>query len=190
MESPLPLIAASADELTSGAPSLQDALYHRAVGELGGALGRIAIAYEANPSHQQDLLQEIHIALWRSLGTFIGQCSLRTWVYRVAHNTASTHAAKTRRRRVSKWISLEDLDELVEPIDELRSIDEHSVRERMLNLIRELRAIDRDISLLYLEGVEAKEIAEIVGLSPGNVAQKIHRTKKILKKHFQRGNGP
>lgn len=190
MDSSTPFTAVTGDEPASRSLSRQDALYHRAVRELGGALGRIAIANEANPTHQQDLLQEIHIALWRSLGAFSCQCSLRTWVYRVAHNTASTYALRNKRRRLSKWISLEDLDELVEPIDELRSIDEHSVRERMISLIRDLRAIDRDISLLYLEGVEAKEIAEIVGLSPGNVAQKIHRTKKILTKHFQSGSGP
>jgi DNA-directed RNA polymerase specialized sigma24 family protein len=34
-------------------------------------------------------LQEIRIALWRSFANFDGRCSLRTWVYRVAHNTAA-----------------------------------------------------------------------------------------------------
>lgn len=165
----------------------QDGLYHRAVAEVGGALGRIAIAYEANPAQQQDLLQEIHIALWRSLPAFKGECLLRTWVYRVAHNTATTYALRRKRHRVSKWISLEDVEELVDPADSSRSIDEQSVRERVVTLIGNLRALDRDILLLYLEGLGAKEIAEIVGLAPSNVAQRIHRGKKILTSFFQTG---
>ena len=44
-----------------------------------------------NSQKRRDLLQEIHIALWRSLARFEGRCSMRTWVYRVAHNVATTH---------------------------------------------------------------------------------------------------
>jgi RNA polymerase sigma-70 factor (ECF subfamily) len=52
---------------------------------------RLASAYEADPSLRQDLLQEIHAALWHSFHTFDNRCGLRTWVYRVAHNTAVSH---------------------------------------------------------------------------------------------------
>jgi RNA polymerase sigma-70 factor (ECF subfamily) len=43
-----------------------------------------------NPEDRRDLLQEIHLALWRSFATFDDRCSLRTWVYRVAHNVATS----------------------------------------------------------------------------------------------------
>jgi DNA-directed RNA polymerase specialized sigma24 family protein len=43
-------------------------------------------------------LQEIHFAIWRSLPIFDRRCSTRTWIYRVAHNTAYTHIARDRRR--------------------------------------------------------------------------------------------
>ncbi|HMN45689.1 MAG TPA: sigma-70 region 4 domain-containing protein [Povalibacter sp.] len=39
--------------------------------------------------------------------------------------------------------------------------------------------------LLHLEGFESAEIADVIGLSPNNVAQKIHRTRKILQQHFR-----
>jgi RNA polymerase sigma-70 factor, ECF subfamily len=61
--------------------------YEEASAAYGAALERLARAYEADPDRRRDLLQEIHIALWRSLEGFDGRCSLRTWVYRVAHNT-------------------------------------------------------------------------------------------------------
>jgi RNA polymerase sigma-70 factor (ECF subfamily) len=64
-------------------------LYAEVAAEFGGALERLARAYEADSDRCRDLLQEIHVALWRSLARFDGRCSMRTWVYRVAHNVAT-----------------------------------------------------------------------------------------------------
>ena len=41
--------------------------------------------------------------------------------------------------------------------------------------------------LLYLEGMDANATGEIVGLSPGNVATKLHRLKKVLAQQFMEG---
>ena len=41
--------------------------------------------------------------------------------------------------------------------------------------------------MLYLEGVDTASIAEITGLSPGNVATKVHRIKKLLAQRFREG---
>jgi DNA-directed RNA polymerase specialized sigma24 family protein len=68
-----------ADAPGSGGLAARDALYEQAAREFGGALQRLGRAYEADPDRRQDLLQDIHIALWRSFATFDGRCSLRTW---------------------------------------------------------------------------------------------------------------
>ncbi len=78
----------------------QEDLYHQAADSFGAALERLARAYEADPDKRRDLMQEIHLALWRSFDGFAGRCSLRTWVYRVAHNTAASHVIRQRRSRV------------------------------------------------------------------------------------------
>ena len=69
----------------------QDERYAQAAETFGGAIERLARAYEAGPEERRDLVQDIHVALWRSFAVFDGRCSLRTWVYRVAHNTAASH---------------------------------------------------------------------------------------------------
>jgi RNA polymerase sigma-70 factor (ECF subfamily) len=51
-------------------------------------------------------------------------------------------------------------------------------------LIYRLRPHDRQIILLYLEGIDAAAIGEITGFSPGNVATKIHRIKHLLSRQF------
>jgi RNA polymerase sigma-70 factor (ECF subfamily) len=43
--------------------------------------------------------REIHIALWRSFNAFEGRCSMRTWVYRIAHNTAASYITRQRRTK-------------------------------------------------------------------------------------------
>src|SRR5207302_4720671 len=82
---------------TFNVDSPQDANYRDAAAEYGAALERLARAYEADPDRRRDLLQEIHLALWRSFAGFNGLCSQRTWVYRVAPNSATSHVLRERR---------------------------------------------------------------------------------------------
>lgn len=181
------LTASDSTEPAIGDPARQDRLYSLSIAEYGAALARLSAAYEANAEQRRDLLQEIHVALWRSFAGFNGQCSLRTWVYRVAHNTAATHVLRDKRRHASRLLSLDELAELPAERDSEREADEAAVLARLGALIQQLNPIDKDLILLYLEGIEAAEIAEISGLSPGNVAQKIHRIKKLLRRRFDAG---
>src|SRR4051794_14119809 len=88
----------------------QDERYAAAAAEFGPAIERLARAYEAEADARADLLQDIHVALWRSLAVFDGRCSQRTWVYRVAHNTAASHVARRRRSRPERLSALDALD--------------------------------------------------------------------------------
>ena len=163
----------------------QDEVYMRAAAEFGPPLARLAAAYEADPSRQQDLLQELHLALWRSLAAFRNQCSLRTWVYRVAHNTATSYVRQQRRSGRLRLASLEELDDLAEEANVEGRANDAVVLGQVVALIQRLTPIDRDVLLLYLEGLQAAEISDVVGISPANVAQKIHRARKHLKRHFE-----
>jgi RNA polymerase sigma-70 factor (ECF subfamily) len=166
--------------------SSQDALYNDATEAHGAALVRLARAYEADPEKRRDLVQEIHLQLWRSLGYFNGRCSLRTWVYRVAHHTAASHVLRERRIRAA-LVSLDDLDAVPEIGSSGFDVDQHEALERLSVLIQKLKPIDRQIVVSYLEGMDAASIGEITGLSRGNVAMKIHRIKNILARRFRQG---
>jgi RNA polymerase sigma-70 factor (ECF subfamily) len=161
--------------------------YADATAAFGPALERLVRGYERDPDKRRDLLQEIHVALWRSLARFDGRCSLRTWVYRVAHNTATS---KTLRPRVNAptIVALDDsLESIAAPVDEEEKLDRRRALERLHDLIQQLRSIDRQVMLLYLEQLDAASIAEITGLSAANVATKIRRIKQILVQRFHEG---
>jgi RNA polymerase sigma-70 factor (ECF subfamily) len=165
----------------------REELYEEAVSTHGPALDRLARAYEADPEMRRDLLQEIHLMLWRSLDSFQSRCSLRTWIYRVAHNVAVSHIVANRRQNAYQLISIDDI-EVTDDRDAAANIaDRYIALERLMVLIRELKPLDRQVVLLYLEGVDATGIAEVTGISSGNVATKIHRLKNVLTRRFQAG---
>lgn len=165
----------------------QDERYAAAAAEYGPALERLARAYEADPDQRRDLVQEIHLALWRSFERFDGRCSLRTWTYRVAHNVASSHALKRRRLKLDRLASLEEIAEASDGDDPETAAGERQVLSRLMALIQDLKPPDRQVMLLYLEDLEAQAIAEITGLSQGAVAVKVHRLKSILARRFREG---
>ena len=166
----------------SGKPSQND-LYRQAGIAFGAALERLARAYELDPDKRRDLLQEIHLALWRSCDAFDARCSLRTWVYRVAHNTAASHVIRQRRTN-SRMVSLEEVENATDGKDLELSADRHQALDRLLSVIQILNPLDRQVILSYLEGIDAASIGEITGLSAQAVATKIHRIKNILTRRF------
>lgn len=167
--------------------STQDSLYDEAAQAYGAALERLARAYEADADLRRDLLQEIHVALWRSFGGFDGRCSLRTWVYRVAHNVGASHVLRQRRAREQTLVGLEELENLPDANNAVQAADRSHGLDRLLGLIQRLKPLDRHVILSYLEGFDAVSIGEITGLSAGNVATKIHRMKNVLAQQFQQG---
>ncbi len=165
----------------------RERLYEDAVRMYGSALDRLARAYEADSEARRDLLQEIHLILWRSLESFDARCSLRTWIYRVAHNVASSHIDAGRRSKARQLVDIDGMDVTDDKVDAASLADRRIALERLMALIRELKPLDRQVVLLFLEGVDAREIAEVTGLTPGNVATKVHRIKTILTRRFQAG---
>ncbi len=174
------------DSIPAGT-SKQDPLYEEAASGFGAALNRLARAYEADPDKRRDLLQEIHLALWRSFEKFDGRCSVRTWVYRVAHNAATSHIIRQRRAKTLAMVSLEELENLSDKNESELASDQRQALDRLLTLVQRLKPLDRQVIVSYLEGMDAASIAEITGISAGNVATKIHRIKSILARRFHEG---
>jgi RNA polymerase sigma-70 factor (ECF subfamily) len=173
-------------ECISTGSASQDELYRDAADKYGASLQRLVSAYEADPEKRRDLSQDIHFQLWRSFQRYDARCSLRTWVYRVAHYVAASHVLRER-RIFSNLVSLEELEMLPDKDQGQAAADQRRNLERLSVLIQKLKPLDRQVIVSYLEGMDAVSIGEITGLSPGNVAMKIHRIKNILARRFHEG---
>ena len=138
--------------------------------------------YARDLDARKDLHQEIMFQLWRSLPSFASASSIDTWVYRVALNTALTHA---RRRAVRAETSLEE--EHVEAADFAASLDAaddtldlSEQSERLYAAIDRLGDVERMLVTMYLDDRSYREMAEVIGISESHVGVKLHRIKKSL----------
>lgn len=163
--------------------SKQTDLYTQAGEQFAPALARLARAMERDAEKARDLEQDMHAALWSSLARFEGQCALKTWVYRVAHNVAADHVAKA--IRGPKRVPLDAIEELPSPANPEMETGQSLVLGQVRALISRLPFPDSQVMLLWLEGERTKEIAEVTGLSPSAVGVRVHRLKRLLADHFQ-----
>ena len=120
-----------------------------------------------------DLFQEILIRLWNGFDHYEGRSSARTWVYRVALNTAINQDKKERRRIETVPLTVD--------IDPFEADNPKTEQVRKLHdLISQLELIDRSLVLLWLEGISYDEIGAIIGITPNNVGVRLLRIKEKL----------
>lgn len=165
----------------------QDEKYSLAATEFGDAIGRLAYAYERDADKRKDLVQNIHFEIWRSFNIFDGRSSVRTWVYRVAHNAGASHIMKNKRISQNTYLNLDDIGEIPDQTDYVYAFERIDQLEQLMALIQRLSPTDRQIITLYMEGLDGAEIGDVVGISAGAAATKIHRIKCKLSELFRKG---
>ncbi|WP_374405686.1 RNA polymerase sigma factor [Pelagerythrobacter sp.] len=160
----------------------QDDLYREAGEHFAPAIARLARAMERDADKARDLEQDIHCELWRSFARFDRRCSLKTWIYRVAHNVAADHVAAAANR--PRPVPLEEIEALPAAADAERLAAESHAIARVRELIRRLSPLDAQAIVLWLEGQSGAEIAEITGLGVNAANVRIHRVKALLANAF------
>lgn len=152
--------------------------FDQIVRDHGAMIRRIAASYEANAHLSEELVQEIHFALWRSLPAFRGDASLRTFVARIATNRAITHVA----RALKSPLSLELNEQIPTPGDDPENqAIAGSQHDRLMAAVRTLPLAYRQTVTLALEGLTPREIADFLGLTPNAVAIRLSRAKDVLR---------
>ena len=137
-----------------------------------GIIGKVCSLYCGQREDYEDLFQEIIYQAWKGYGSFRGESKFSTWLYRIALNTA---ISSLRRRRPEVMAVAELPDHFSEG---------HGGDDRfgeLLWAIPQLGEGDRAITALYLEDMSYREIAEVTGISEGNVGVKINRIKQRLR---------
>lgn len=158
--------------------------YAALLNEYGAGLSRLAAAYEVSPQLREDLLQDIRMAIWLALPRFRGDASLRTFVYRIAHNRALTHV--WRRKQLGILDPIDEIDLSDErPGPEAKAI-ENASRQALLDAIRALPLPSRQVIILALEDMSHREIGTVLGLTENNVAVRLTRARSLLRARLRR----
>lgn len=153
--------------------------YERIYAAYGPAFARLTSCYESRPEAREDLLQEILMAIWKALPGFRGDCSERTFAFRVAHNRCLTHVWK--RGKASETTT--ELQNMPDPRrnPETLAIDNRR-RETLLAAIRALPVNYAQAITLALEDLSTAEIAAVLGIGENNVAVRLNRARNALRK--------
>ncbi len=150
----------------------------RLLHEYDRPLRRLASSYERDPARQQDLVQDIWLAVWQALPRFRNECSERTFVFRIAHNRAVSHVDHWQRRRTDVL----DADApFADPgPDPELMLSQQQRQDRLRAAVQALPIGMRQVIVLTLEGLSNAEVADVVGISENNVAVRLTRARAEL----------
>lgn len=173
-----PTFDAVSDLPSDAAPRDLAERFARILREHGPALARLAAGYEADPHEREDLVQETALAVWRALPSFRGECSERTFVFRIAHNRGLAYRWHRRRR----FEALDAADAVRDPRpDPASQAVARLDRERLATAVRQLPEAYRAVVMLTLEGLPNRDVAEVLGITENNVAVRLTRARQRLR---------
>lgn len=141
-------------------------------------------------SHQEDAYdaaQEVFLKIYKYIGSFKGQSSLSTWIYKITVNVCNDMLRKRSRATV---VSLSQEDDEDKPMRELtddgpaphEQIQREETCREVRAAIAQLKDEYRQVILLCdIEGLSYEEAAEAVGRPVGTVKSRLNRARKALR---------
>lgn len=135
-------------------------------------------AWTRTPHDRHDLFQDIVLQLWKAYPRFRGESKVTTWMYQVALHVAISGLRYRNRRQTTL-----PLGEHLQQIPESTAAP-HPDSERIQRALSLLSDPEKAIILLWMEDYDTTEIAEITGMTPGNIRVKLHRIREKIKTHL------
>jgi RNA polymerase sigma-70 factor (ECF subfamily) len=146
-----------------------------------GRLYSLAVRMLGNPADAEDLLQEIFLSAHRKLDSYRGEAALGTWLYRLAMNQILDHVRSRAARSGQLTDGLDDASLLADASGHRladRAIDRIDLERAMLELPAGCRAA---IVLHDVEGLEHREVSEVLGIAEGTSKSQVHKARLRLR---------
>lgn len=150
-----------------------------------------------DPADAADTTQEVFLKVFRGMRRFNGECSLKTWIYRIAIHEASNQRRWWFRHK-SKETSMEAhqdwegnsfglCDTLIDRGESPLEIFSHEeIRARVGNELKQVSEPYRTTVVLRdIEGLSYEEIADVLQISLGTVKSRLIRGRDALKKRLE-----
>lgn len=146
-----------------------------------GRLYSLAFRMLGNAADAEDLLQEIFLSAHRKLESFRGDSALGTWLYRLATNQILDHVRSRAARTGQLTDGLDDASVLADASGHRladRAIDRIDLERALGELPEGCRAA---FVLHDVEGLEHKEIAQVLGIAEGTSKSQVHKARLRLR---------
>ena len=134
-----------------------------------------------NREEAEEAAQDAFIKAYRSLESFKGSATFKTWFFRIVYTTAISKV----RGKQNNQVSFEDYKLTdSELLDTENAVGQMNAEERSAQLHKAMDRLDPDeraiLNLYYFEDLPVEEIATIMELSASNVKVKLFRSRKKL----------
>ncbi len=181
---------------------IDEAACRRLVAEHSSAMLRLALIHSPSRAVAEEVVQETWIAVLRSLDSFEGRSSLRTWICRILINTARRRAAREGRSVPFSAVAGEE-EPLIDParfqregpwvghwvefpVDPAVRVLGAEVRAQIAAAIDRLGSPQREVIVLRdVEGWPAEEVCEALELTPGNQRVLLHRARAKVRQALE-----
>jgi RNA polymerase sigma-70 factor (ECF subfamily) len=179
--------------LLSGLQAGEESAYELLIARYHAPVYNLAWRLLNDPADASDVLQEVFLKVFRGVNHFRGDCSLRTWLYRIAVNESHNRRrwlSRHRRGETAIDTSVDDSETKERPLfDEGDSPFDFAVnREAQLLLEEGLASISpvfRSVLVLReLEEMTYEEIAAVLEISIGTVKSRLVRGREALRHYL------
>ena len=146
-----------------------------------GRLYNMAFRMAGSSQEAEDLLQEVFLHAYRKLGSFRGDSSLGTWLYRLGMNQCLDYLRGRQAKMKQATDSLDDegAAELAAPMSPT------PIAVNRLDLERAIGRLPQGCRAAFLlhdvEGFEHNEVARILGVSEGTSKSQVHKARMKLR---------
>ncbi len=141
----------------------------------------LCYGYTGDADTANDLVQETFVKVWQSLDKFRFESQISTWIYRITVNTCLSYLRSEKKKKNTDEIN----DELLETHAEETS-EHHEQVNLLYKSISLLEENERIIITMVLDEIPYPEIAQVAGISEGNLRVRIHRIKAKLTEIYNR----
>ena len=138
------------------------------------AVLRTCYLYLRDRSQAEDAVQETFLKVYRSLGSFRGECSEKNWIMKIAMRVCYDMNRSGWARFFNRRVTPEMLPEASMPFEER----DDALASAMMRLPVRLREV---ILLYYYQGLTVNEIAEVLGITQPSVSNRLKRGRDKLK---------
>jgi len=145
-------------------------------------VARLAARMLGNSSDLEDIIQEVFLQVYRSIGEFKGRARFSTWLYRVTVNVVLMHRRAARSRPILTEVTNPEapVDFAPRPDEEVARLARLAAFRRVLEQVSEKK---RTVFILHeIEGLGSEEISNIVGAPVLTVRTRLFYARREIAK--------